>query len=94
MKCFVSGIPKPRISWKRDISGEETIIDLSLDKYVEEYGDYPSLTIIDFNVTDEGRYFCTATNKVGEAISNISFLKYYGKCKSGKMFECLLYIFD
>ncbi|CAG2228918.1 HMCN [Mytilus edulis] len=79
LKCFVSGIPKPRISWKREISGEETIIDLSLDKYVEEYGDYPSLTIIDFNVTDEGRYFCTATNKVGEAISNISFLKYYEK---------------
>ncbi|VDI32979.1 Hypothetical predicted protein [Mytilus galloprovincialis] len=76
LNCSVSGKPLPNISWMRVNNGEEAIINLPSEKYTGGNVDVPSLTIIDFNIVDEGIYVCKATNEAGEALSNYLHLTY------------------
>lgn len=79
LRCIVSGIPKPQISWMRINNDGKKKIPLSVEKYLGGTVDCPSLTIVDFSKNDEGTYTCIATNEAGEALSNSSYLTYIGK---------------
>ena len=63
--CLVEGNPKPSIAWFKDgveIPGEKSQF----------------LIIRSATLSDRGNYYCTATNDLGTATSNIGYLGLYG----------------
>ncbi|VDI68345.1 Hypothetical predicted protein [Mytilus galloprovincialis] len=70
IKCSVSGKPIPNtLSWKKRIHKDNTTVDLTEAKYAGGTVDSPSLTIKDFDMSDEGTYTCQAINEAGEGCS-------------------------
>ncbi|XP_057655869.1 papilin isoform X2 [Diorhabda carinulata] len=64
LRCAVSGNPNPRIRWSKDnieIDGTQPRYRIKLDQ---------SLQIITLHKTDSGIYLCTASNGVGQSITN------------------------
>ena len=66
LKCEVSGIPAPTITWFKD--GRE----------LSEVSDSDVLVISEGGLAAAGKYTCTATNTEGE-VSADSFIKFVGE---------------
>lgn len=63
--CLATGSPKPSIEWFKD--------DMNIPREESRVLTVPSVT-----PSDRGKYYCTATNTLGTAISNTSYLGIYG----------------
>ncbi|XP_071141762.1 cell adhesion molecule DSCAML1-like [Mytilus edulis] len=71
LTCKVFGKSQPStLSWKKRLNEVETTVDLTGTKYSGGTVECPSLTIIDFDISDEGTYKCQAINEAGEGCSN------------------------
>lgn len=78
--CTVSGKPQPTtLSWKKRMNGVETTVDLSRKNYSGGTVKHPSLTIKDFDMSNEGIYTCQAKNDAGEGFSNELHLSCIGQ---------------
>ncbi|KAM4642152.1 hemicentin-1 [Discoglossus pictus] len=70
LECITSGVPPPRIAWRKD----GAILPANNARYlVTEAG---SLYIPSANLRDSGRYICLATNVVGSSQRQIDLLVY------------------
>ena len=81
LECNVTAQPTfYAITWKRILSdGSTTIIDPSgSSKYTNGDPVTPSLTISDLSQSDEGNYYCEATNVVGTGTSSSTYLDVLG----------------
>lgn len=81
IKCTISGKPPPSIiAWIKGSNGDETFIDdLVSEKYSGGTINCPSLTIKDFDKSNEGTYICQATNDVGNGRSEGIFISCIGQ---------------
>ncbi|XP_067846589.1 hemicentin-1 isoform X2 [Heptranchias perlo] len=70
LKCVVSGVPTPQVTWRKD----GAILSASNLRY--SFSDDGSLNIGSAQVTDTGRYLCMATNKAGTARKRIDVQVY------------------
>ena len=73
ISCFASGVPNPEIKFYHDN------VEVVLNNRVFQVGSF--LVITDVTVSDQGTYYCQATNVVGTVRSSsaslIVFSKFY-----------------
>ncbi|XP_033758139.1 hemicentin-1-like [Pecten maximus] len=84
LTCTVSASPAVNsLSWKKIRGGVTTTITTSgSNKYSGATVNNPSLTIANTDDTDEGYYYCGATNAVGTSESSQSYLSVTGSVPS------------
>lgn len=72
IECRTSGIPEPKIEWTKDAR------PLSLGSNMELLYNGTILRLYNIESTHEGRYSCTAMNKIGRAEID-AFIQVIGK---------------
>lgn len=85
LKCIVSGIPAPKVEWRRNrgemldgrwshSSFNQDLLKSNITINLDNNG-LPMVThtvhIQNVNISDAGRYICVATNRAGELRENI-----------------------
>nr|CAD7441765.1 unnamed protein product [Timema bartmani] len=65
LKCLISGIPEPAVTWSR--RGQEILPDFRL-----QFQNDTSLKIVNVEMSDAGEYTCIGQNKVGTSHDSVS----------------------
>ena len=81
ISCNVSGSPSATsVTWTREVNGVTTTLNLATNsRYSGGTVTTPTLTIVNVQTSDEGKYRCSATNTVGTGQSSTTaFLNVVG----------------